>query len=608
MRTGAWGWLRFVLGLACLFMLAGVLFWVWRGARPGDTLALGHSAYVRGDWQAASRIAREQLKAAPNDRDALRLLARSAARLNDKSAQALYRRLGSEGAEAEDYFVLGSALRHEGQEGPGMVAFERAKAKDPDHAETLNALTELYSSKTFYASAAVVARRLATRPGWEARGNWALGRLQIREHDAAGAASSLRAVLALDPKCETIEASPATVRKHLARALLMGQEPEQARATLELQIGGDQIDPEVAWLLSRAWLQEGNRAEAERAANLAGDFAENDPSIQEPAPFVGDARCVSCHSNLCRTQLTSRHANTFAPVESTADLPLPEGPLPDPRLPHVTHTLSRDKDQIHIDTNANSGHYSALVEFVLGSGHRGRTALVRDAQGLARESRLTHYANDVGWDLTVHHPDRPDIGWGLLGKPMLEDQVEDCLHCHVTDVRSVRLRSKPVGNDRGIRCEGCHGPAGNHLKAVALSLPDLAIGQARMSGHAQKNAMCADCHRAPAGAQIESRDYVRFQSPNLVKSRCFTASNGALDCVTCHNPHKDAETSPAFYDKICLECHRAGPTAGQLITCPIEPTRGCVKCHMPSVPEAIPHATYTDHFIRVHRERASGEE
>jgi hypothetical protein len=34
----------------------------------------------------------------------------------------------------------------------------------------------------------------------------------------------------------------------------------------------------------------------------------------------------------------------------------------------------------------------------------------------------------------------------------------------------------------------------------------------------------------------------------------------------------------------------------------VNPSTGCIGCHMPAVADIVPHSTFTDHFIRVHRE------
>jgi hypothetical protein len=104
--------------------------------------------------------------------------------------------------------------------------------------------------------------------------------------------------------------------------------------------------------------------------------------------------------------------------------------------------------------------------------------------------------------------------------------------------------------------------------------------------------------------------FIRFQAPTFMKSRCYVES-GSFSCVTCHNPHKDAETSPAAYEAVCLQCHSAAksiaPEPAPTIeegarACPVDQAKGCLNCHMPKVPNAVPNAEFTDHHIRVRKD------
>src|SRR4051794_18222762 len=83
----------------------------WSRLFPGE-VARGVAAYDRGDWTSASTLAGERLKSAANDREAVRLLARSMARLRrDKLARALYGRLGGASEmKAEDLYLMGGVL------------------------------------------------------------------------------------------------------------------------------------------------------------------------------------------------------------------------------------------------------------------------------------------------------------------------------------------------------------------------------------------------------------------------------------------------------------------------------------------------------------------
>src|SRR4051812_6798887 len=71
---------------------AGLMSWAWyHFAR--NPLAAGLAAYERRMWSEAEAAARERLKERPDDREALRLLARSLGRRGrDEEAQAIYRR------------------------------------------------------------------------------------------------------------------------------------------------------------------------------------------------------------------------------------------------------------------------------------------------------------------------------------------------------------------------------------------------------------------------------------------------------------------------------------------------------------------------------------
>jgi hypothetical protein len=77
--------------------------------------------------------------------------------------------------------------------------------------------------------------------------------------------------------------------------------------------------------------------------------------------------------------------------------------------------------------------------------------------------------------------------------------------------------------------------------------------------------------------------------------------------VSCHDPHRNLEHDPRHYEAACLSCH-PGPAAdspgpGGQAPCPVNPTRGCIDCHMPRRPSTMQHTEFTDHHIRVPSDR-----
>jgi hypothetical protein len=600
-------------------LAAGGLAWAW--VRPSDDpIRRGQDAYTHGDWETAAQFARGRLKSAANDIAALRLLARATARLgHDSSAVAIYQRLGNAVMSADDFFLLGIAMARTGDSDGSLKVLEQARSKDPDHADTLYVLTRAYSAGGQASKAIETGRHLASCPGWECHADVLLGSIFLEGGDPSGAVTHWQR--ALEQAAVEHQGIPAPIvpRKDLARALLQSHRPAEARQHLQIVLNAGP-DPEASWLLSRAYLQEGMQAEALAAWQKGGPFRGENPLVPEPAPFVGSAACGTCHSTILHAQQATRHARTFFPVSELGDLALPAPSFPDPAQPAVTHTLERsDGGRLQQKTRVGGQVLRAVAEYALGSGHRGLTFVGHDDHGQARKLRLSHYATVAGacWDITFAQPRQPSDPAQYLGQPLTEDTVRRCFLCHVTEPSAVQDATGPLGPDRGIGCEKCHGPGGNHELAVKARFPDLAIASAGIASGTRVVRLCAQCH-SPDDRQVLAEDpkSVRFQGTTLTWSRCFTQSQDALDCVTCHDPHQNAVTSTAHYESACRSCHvdpvhpvglptRAAqdsvPEDTRPTVCPVNPTNGCIACHMPKVNDVIPHSSFTDHFIRVHR-------
>jgi hypothetical protein len=358
-------------------------------------------------------------------------------------------------------------------------------------------------------------------------------------------------------------------------------------------------DPEASWLLSRALLQQGDVAGASRALEQAHGFGEADPTRPEPAVYVGSRRCAPCHAEIVRDQAASRHARTLRTGHHLAGIPLPDGPIPDPGDPRVNHTFRRDEKGVELETRRDREVFRAWIEFAVGSGDRGTSFIARDAQQQPRLVRISTFDHHQLLDVTPMAPPAAREPGEWLGL-RITDSLPDCLGCHSTKVERSGDPPRLEPFDGGISCERCHGPGGNHLKAVELGFADQAIAQPRLASADQILKLCGQCHQPVRGQTLLDSDptLVRQQTLTMPRSRCSTS--GTLSCITCHNPHRDAETSPAYYESKCLECHSAaGSTA-----CPIDASRGCIACHMPKVENPAEHAAFTDHHIRVHRRDA----
>ena len=170
--------------------------------------------------------------------------------------------------------------------------------------------------------------------------------------------------------------------------------------------------------------------------------------------------------------------------------------------------------------------------------------------------------------MTTGQDAHPSESAKYLGKSLSEDVVRRCLACHVTSARAILAGSGPGATDHGIGCEKCHGPGENHVLAVKARFPDLAIIDPRMASGRGVVTFCGECHSRDDASPNDPLA-ARFQAKTLPYSRCFIESQDKLDCITCHDPHRNAATSMLFYEAKCLSCHTgpallASPRPGQL--------------------------------------------
>jgi hypothetical protein len=332
----------------------------------------------------------------------------------------------------------------------------------------------------------------------------------------------------------------------------------------------------------------------------------------EPATFVGARRCAPCHPDEFASQQSSRHARTLVRTAELRDLSWPDQPVIDADNPRVEHQVGRVGDRVEVATRVGQRTFRAVVEYALGSRHQGQSFLARDQAGQVRELRLARYPRAPEWARTMEHPAVPTDPDGYLGRPLSAESFRKCLHCHATHFRAAREPgSRPEGRDHGIGCERCHGPGGHHLAATAAHLSEPAIARPRLAAPAEVVALCAECHRAPPATTPANAGFVRYQASGFVLSRCYTGSAAAFSCVTCHDPHRDAETSATSSEAHCLNCHASSRSAAPAPRaasnqagppCPVNPHRDCLACHMPRVKDAVPRAVFTDHQIRIHRD------
>jgi hypothetical protein len=576
-----------------------------------------------GDTAAAHRRARESLVAG---------------RFN--AALEFYRQLHESQWEADDCLALSSALLGQDRFVSGWAALEAARRIDPKNTDAARAIEGIRSKLASAAGPdrdmlrdaadrveslqaiaggpplALLVAGLARFASDIEHEDELLDRLAIAEAADLRRVNSLVAAINLIGRLllETGRASEAQdLLGPLVSASISHSNEAAAKPT---------TDRETAWLLSRAALQRQQPATADAMLRMAGEFGQNASSGAEPSPFVGSKRCGDCHGAIYRDQqFASHHAATLRFGTDLRDVPLPTGPVADPRLPGVMHKFARlADDRIELAVMEDDRVQRAIVEYAVGSGHQGITMIAKDEQGIDRSLRISYLHDGPTWTETKGANSAPGEPGEKIGLALGAKSLRHCLHCHATWYRAVELTGRgprgPEARDHGIGCERCHGPGLNHVRAVESGFADLAIALTSATPSLRRLKSCTECHAADGSLQPSDPEFTRAQGTTLLFSRCFTASKDRFGCTTCHDPHKVLETAIPTYETKCLSCHASAvprekassPGDGtktetsRAPVCPVNATAQCISCHMPKVDDPSRRARFTDHHIRIHRD------
>jgi hypothetical protein len=302
-----------------------------------------------------------------------------------------------------------------------------------------------------------------------------------------------------------------------------------------------------------------------------------------------DQSCATCHPNQTAAHNRTRMAHAMMPaLESPFVQNLPTSrPLYESNGGYL---FSYERTGSGVRVRAFRGLDSAdgIVEWVLGAGAQGQTPLVKDAQGVIRESRVSYFPALHQYGVTVgQNAGASPNAVAALGLQQNKRDLRTCLGCHATAVSADFTPTVP-----GVQCERCHPGAERH--AAGRGVP-LNPGKLKPAAQVQ---FCGACHRLKPPVDNNALENIRFQPLRLMKSRCF--QSGELACTTCHPAHEDARRDdPEFYNARCVACHSASETrrSGSKTHSDARAQRDCIGCHMPRV-QLHPALRFTDHFIR----------
>jgi hypothetical protein len=351
----------------------------------------------------------------------------------------------------------------------------------------------------------------------------------------------------------------------------------------------------ILWIISGA-REDRARVKATVKASRTSGLAE---------PFIGRLACRECHPAEHAAHSLSGHNQT---IRAAGSWPLArhfDGQrISDPEKPGITWTYELRDGRLSI-TRFTGEKLDTLIpiDYAVGSGKHATTfvTIARGEPSGALEHRLTYFAHSRSLALTPGQHELSKSGQSPYGYVLTPRQIQDCINCHSTRTAAERPGDLDMSTMiPNVSCERCHGPGRSHVQKAraGATAEDLVMPLGMGCDASTEVQSCGMCHRLPqhfSSSEIRADNDVlaRFPSVGLLQSKCYTESQRALRCTTCHDPHARVAHDAVVYQDACLSCHKTTPQK----TCSVSPQSGCVACHMP--PREVGRGLkFTDHWIR----------
>jgi Tfp pilus assembly protein PilF len=411
-----------------------------------------------------------------------------------------------------------------------------------------------------------------------------------------------------------------------------------------------------------AHYQNGNRAEkAEPATAIpkANDAMRRNasplvlPAVETPAHkpaalpagYVGMKACADCHADIAETySKVAMGRSAYSPAAG----PLIEDFTTNSEFYHAAShqyfRMSRENGKVYQERyqkGANGKIINSMkleAQLVIGSGNHARSYIHRSADGKMYQLPVAWYTQEEKWAMNP--------GYDNAGNPGFTRRITyDCAYCHGAipaiepglDRYNYAETSVFPADFHAIDCERCHGPGAKHVELANRNADDAQlkasiINPASLSPKLQMD-VCMQCHlettssklphavhrvdrsvydfrpgedlnqqiitfNHPPGTGHDDKFEIAGQAYRLRMSKCFTASEGKLTCITCHDPHRVPEDRLSFQLQNCMKCHQkascTAPPEARLAV-----ADNCIQCHMPSrrTDDAV-HVVMTDHYIQ----------
>jgi hypothetical protein len=277
--------------------------------------------------------------------------------------------------------------------------------------------------------------------------------------------------------------------------------------------------------------------------------------------YVGSSICANCHDNVNTTlgyNIWEEYSKSGHPYKLN---PVNGGP---PTYPANTSNSPSTIPPPPAATDWNN--YS----FVIG-GYGWKARFVKTDGRIFTSDTLAQYnLATQGW-VDYHHGEDKKYDYG-------------CFKCHVTggtadgSWNGVAADSLGTFSEPGIRCEGCHGPAGAHVADPMGVTPPI-------TADSLKYEHCGECHQRDSKTNSipASKKYIRHHEQFNEMQASKHGQSGFMTCASCHDAHIALHWPDAAGDGLsgitttCETCH---PNKEVTLDGVPKANIDCEDCHM----------------------------
>lgn len=384
----------------------------------------------------------------------------------------------------------------------------------------------------------------------------------------------------------------------------------------------------------------------------------------DSAKYVGKQTCMLCHQNIYNTFIHTGMGKSWKPAVQKNSAAYFENAYVYDKYKDFHYTAFLKNDSIYfkeyrLDKADTVFMMLKKIDYIVGSGQH-TNSHIYSINGYLYQAPMTFYAQKKIWDLP------PGFENGHNTRFFRKIGLE-CITCHNAYPQFVMgSENKYTYVAEGIDCERCHGPGSIHVHKIQRGeITDTSkyidysiVNPAKLPIDRQFD-ICMRCHLQGNAVLVNNASFFDFRpgmklnqfiqvflprytdskenfimashADRLKQSQCFIQSlkkrknsnslkpyQGALTCVTCHNPHISVTvTQSDKFNTVCNSCHNTNGISSKLCTSAEfkkakqfhkEHSLNCVNCHMPpSGSKDIPHVSIHDHFIRIPEKQSSSK-